>query len=110
MPARRRWRPLPICGRRACESSKITLNRSLNILNIRGSLNHWVGDFKPYVPFDSLGFGFPEALVSQLPRPTAFPSIAIDGATTMGQSSGNSDYEGSASGMPARNSERKGKN
>jgi len=22
------------------------------ILNIRGSMNHWVGDFKPYVPFD----------------------------------------------------------
>ena len=66
------------------------------LLNIRASMNHWVGDFKPYVPFDSLGFGFPKALVNQLPRPTAFPLITIDGATTMGQSSGNSDYEGSA--------------
>lgn len=65
------------------------------ILNLRGSLNHWVGDFKPYVPFDSLGFGFPASLVAQLPRPDAFPQIAIEGATTMGQSSGNSDYEGS---------------
>jgi hypothetical protein len=66
------------------------------LLNIRASMNHWVGDFKPYVPFDSLGFGFPKSLVNQLPRPTAFPLITIDGATTMGQSSGNSDYEGSA--------------
>ena len=65
------------------------------ILNIRGSMNHWVGDFKPYVPFDPLGFGFPKALVSQLPRPTAFPLISIENATTMGQSSGNSDFEGS---------------
>ena len=31
------------------------------LLNIRASMNHWVGDFKPYVPFDSLGFGFPKS-------------------------------------------------
>ena len=74
----------------------VTTISSTTVLNIRASFNHWVGDFKPYVPFDSLGFGFPKALVNQLPRPTAFPSITIDGATTMGQSSGNSDFEGSA--------------
>jgi hypothetical protein len=43
------------------------------LLNIRASMNHWVGDFKPYVPFDSLGFGFPKSLVNQLPRPTRVP-------------------------------------
>ena len=65
------------------------------VFNIRGSMTYWLGDFKPYVPFDSLAFGFPPSLVAQLPRPDAMPQITIDGATTMGQSSGNSDFEAS---------------
>jgi hypothetical protein len=73
----------------------ITTLTPSTILNLRAALNRWEEALGPYANegFTSAKLGWPQSLVSQFPRPDLFPQISIDGARSLGMSSGNLTFE-----------------
>ena len=64
------------------------------ILDVRASLTYWAEKIGPSdYGFTGAQFGWPASLVSQLNKSKLLPSIAINGATTLGNSSGNITFE-----------------
>jgi hypothetical protein len=73
----------------------ITTLSPRTVLNLRAALNRWEEALGPYANqgFTSAKLGWPQALVAQFPRPDLFPLISIDGARSLGMSSGNLTFE-----------------
>ncbi|MDZ4798898.1 MAG: TonB-dependent receptor plug domain-containing protein [Bryobacteraceae bacterium] len=73
----------------------ITTLTPSTLLNVRASITRWVEDLGPYgnEGFDMTKFGWPQALVSKLPRPDLFPRLDISQVRSLGPSSGNVTFE-----------------
>jgi len=72
----------------------ITMLSPNTILDLRASLTYWTERIGPSdYGFNATQWGWPASVVSQLTKRTLLPSIAISGATTLGNSSGNITFE-----------------
>ena len=72
----------------------VTMLTPNTILDVRVSLTYWTEKIGPSdYGFDTTQLGWPESLASQLVKRTLLPSISVNGATTLGNSSGNITFE-----------------
>jgi hypothetical protein len=72
----------------------VTMLSPNTILDLRASLTYWTEHIGPSdYGFNATQWGWPSSVVAQLTQRTLLPSLAISGATTLGNSSGNITFE-----------------
>lgn len=72
----------------------VTMINPNTIFDVRVSLTYWTEKIGPSdYGFDTTQLGWPASVASQLVKRTLLPSISVNGATTLGNSSGNITFE-----------------